>query len=55
MTCDADLSYMGNRSDGHLAAQAFVSDDPGDIGPSPAQLVEYGDDNHQGTPSRCGP
>lgn len=53
--CDADLSYMGTWSDGHLATQAVVSDDPLDMGPSPAQLVECGEDNHQGTPSRCGP
>jgi hypothetical protein len=54
VNCDADLGYMGLWSDGHPATPAIVSDDPVDMGPSPA-LVECGDDNNQGTPSRCGP
>lgn len=52
--CDADLSYMGVWSDGHPAIPAIVSDDPVDMGPEDA-TVECGEDNHQGTPSRCGP
>lgn len=54
LNCDVDLSYMGMWSDGRLAMQAIVSDDPTDMGPSPAR-VECGDNNWQGTPSRCGP
>lgn len=52
--CNADLSYMGMWSDDHLATQAIVSDEPVDMGPAPA-LVECGEDNQQGAPSRCGP
>lgn len=54
LNCDADLSYMGTWSDGQPATPTIVSDNPDDMGPSPA-TVECGENNHQGTPSRCGP
>ena len=54
VNCDADLSDMGSWSDGRPATPAIVSDDPEDMGPSDA-TVECGENNYQGTPSRCGP
>lgn len=52
--CNVDLSFMGKWSNNVDATHAVVSDNPVDMGPAPA-LVECGDDNGQGTPSRCGP
>ncbi|MGA0605268.1 alpha/beta hydrolase family protein [Phenylobacterium sp. VNQ135] len=52
--CNVDLTDMGQWSNGVDAKEAIVSDDPQDMGPADA-LVECGEDNGQGAPSRCGP
>lgn len=52
--CNADLTYMGTWSNAQPATPAIVSDSPVDLNP-PTGLTECGEDNEQGTPSRCGP